>query len=393
VPSARACVVRLGFAVATSLVVPYAVAEKDTEPASEPTVGPSVRVHVVGALRYDLDLLQLLEEWLGANGIEHDVVRQARLRLDDIQAPRGSGPAVRIWLVALSPHRARLYFAEPDAARYLVRDVPLPSGFDEVGRERIVQVVLTSALAFMDQTAGSSLAEVQEALASESGAPSSVAQPLPGARQPPPNQVQTSPPTADQAPQRPSESAQDTTGWRSSLGGEILYGVTGKGEENIAQGPGLAFELGHGKDGLGLAFRVHGQYRLPHQASSARIRLSIQEAVTAGSMAVQAELQEPFCWRAELGAGAQFVHVEPRALTDDVVARDATWDARPFLLVGTGPAWRTRGIWVRVTARMDVQLGRTRYDVMADGEAQLELVVQRIQPGAFVELGGPLIHF
>lgn len=84
-------------------------------------------------------------------------------------------------------------------------------------------------------------------------------------------------------------------------------------------------------------------------------------------MTVQILLRQPIHWRAELGGGAQFVHFEPQATAGDLRPRDSGWDPRPFLLVGTGPAWRIRDVRVRATARVDIQLSRTRYEVMDYG--------------------------
>jgi hypothetical protein len=366
------CVVGLALAAAMALTPCHLRAAEEGGSPSVPAGAAGVRVYVVGALGRDQDLM---------------------LSLDQIKAPRGTGPPIRIWLVALSGRHARLYFAEPDTERYLVRDIPVPSGFDELGRERIVQVVLSSTLAFRDQAASSSLQEVEEAISSSVDTPRpQTPAPLPPQR-PSSDTVAGLPGGADRDRQRPSGTVREPRPWQSLFGVGAVYGVTGKGEENTAQGPGLTLELGRSRGSHEYGFRVQGQYRLPHEASSDRIRLSIQEVVTAGSITAQVQPDGVFGWRLELGGGIQFVHFTPRAMVSDVVAREARWDTRPFLLVGTGPAWHTRSMWVRVTARLDWQLSRTRYEIATGAGPRPELLVQRIQPGAFVELGGAPIHF
>ena len=230
-------------------------------------------------------------------------------------------------------------------------------------------------------------------MTSEPDALSSRPEAVPQATEPPRAAVPTSPPTQDRAPQTPDAAAREERAWSTEFGVGMLYGMTAKGEESVAHGPGLSLELIRVDSELDFGFRVHGQYRLPHEASSDRIRLSLQEAVTAGSVTAQIQLRRPIRWRAELGGGAQFVHFEPQAMDDNLTPRDPGWDTRPFLLVGRGLAWRMRDLWVRAIARVDVQLSRTRYEVMDQGEAQPELSVQRIQPGAFFELGGAPVRF
>jgi len=347
----------------------------------------------MGALGRDAKLEQLLSEWLGANDIRHEVVHQVELRFEDIKAPRGAGPAVRIWIVAIGSERARLYFSEPDARRYLLRDVPLGSGFDEVGREQIVQVVLASTLAFMDRAADSSLAELEQAMPSRA-APAPASEPI---RSTAAAGAEEQPTATGAGEPRDRARARTDPGSRHELafglGLSVLYGATDKGEEGIAHGPGVSMELSRGNGALGYALRVHGQYRFDRQVSSDRVQLSVREGVTAGSAVLRLQPGSPLGWRAEVGAGVQLLRVEPRARTDDVQAREAVHDERPFVLVAVGPTWRANGGWVRLTARLDVQLTRTRYDVQGQSGSQREFAVGRVQPGMFVEVGGEPIRF
>jgi hypothetical protein len=173
----------------------------------------------------------------------------------------------------------------------------------------------------------------------------------------------------------------------------LLYGVTSGGHGSIAHGPGIVVELGWSRGQLDLAVRVLGQYRFLREVRSDRIRLSTQDVVVAGSLSGQLQLTGPIGWRAELGGGAELVGYEPRMVSSEVMPRDAGSDTRPFLLVGMGPALRSHELWVRMNARLDIELGRTRYEIMTQGEAETELSVPRVQPGIFVELGGAPIHF
>ncbi len=384
---------RLGLLVALSSTALHTSAAEDIAPESVPTTRSGVRVHLMGELGRDTKLAQLLTEWLGANDVRHEVVHQVELRLEDIKAPRGSGPEVRVWVVAVGSRQARLYFAEPDAQRYLVREVPLASGFDEVGREQIVQVVLASTLAFMDRAADSSLAELEEAMPPRV---ESVAASEPEA---PPSTVPARVPTGTAGVAEPRDRVAGGMApaahheWATGVGLSVLYGASDKGEEGVAHGPGVSVELGHGNEAFGLALRLHGQYRFDRQVSTDRVQLSVREGVAAGSAVLRVQPGGPLCWRAEVGAGAQLLRIEPHARTDDVRARSAAHDERPFVLVAVGPAWEAHGGWIRLMARLDLQLTRTRYDVRGESGAESELAVKRAQPGMFVEVGGEPIRF
>jgi len=382
---------RLGLLAALSSTAPHTWAADESATAIEPAAEPGVRVHLMGELGRDTKLEQLLSEWLGANDIRHEVVHQVELRLEDIKAPRGSGPAVRIWVIEIGPRRARLYFAEPDAQRYLVRDVPLASGFDEVGREQIVQVVLASTLAFMDRAADTSLAELEQAMPARAPAAAAAEPDVSSSAAPPAPALKTTAPTSSR--DRGGTDLESGDEWMTGVGSSVLYGATDKGDEGVAHGPGVSAEVGYGDAVFGLAVRVHGQYRFDRHVTSDRVRLSIREGVTAGSVAVRVQPSGSLCWRAEAGAGAQLLRIEPHARTEDVRARQAVHDERPFAFVAVGPAWRAHGGWIRLMARLDVQLTRTRYDVQSETGARSELAVKRVQPGMFVEVGGELIRF
>jgi len=62
---------------------------------------------------------------------------------------------------------ARLYFRAPDGKGFLVRDVPLGSGLDALGRESIAQVVEASLVSLLHSGAGLSRAAFERELGSE----------------------------------------------------------------------------------------------------------------------------------------------------------------------------------------------------------------------------------
>jgi hypothetical protein len=73
----------------------------------------------------------------------------------------------RVWVfIALDgPLRARLYFRGPLGERFLLRELALRAGLDEVGRELIGRVVETSTLALLHSSEGLNRAQAEEDIA------------------------------------------------------------------------------------------------------------------------------------------------------------------------------------------------------------------------------------
>ncbi|HEY6723489.1 MAG TPA: hypothetical protein VI197_05630, partial [Polyangiaceae bacterium] len=109
-----------------------------------------VRVSLVGRA-YTHELSELLAEWLLLQRLQARIQPQPRLSLDDLLDSSDSN-SVRVWLTLRSPEQARLYVADARGRRFHVRDVPLDHGLDELGREKVAQVVLASVLAFVERS-------------------------------------------------------------------------------------------------------------------------------------------------------------------------------------------------------------------------------------------------
>ena len=360
------CGALLGFGV---LAAPSAQIARAAEPPTgemEIADAPLVRVHLVGPLGGDPAFRQLLEEWLGNSGLSVVVVRQAHLRLEDVTRPAADGPPVRVWVVAVDEHRARLYIAEPSTARYLVREVPVPSGFDEVGRERIVQIVLVSALAFLEQRASSSFQEVERAMIED-------VRPSPPRQPPTPHQASS--PVRERDRRSPAHLA---------LG--AVYGLALQGAEGVADGPGMVVQVGTGRDRARVAAFLLAQARLPRDVAARHLGLRIGEVAVSGGVAVEVG-RAPLVGRSEIGPALAAVWVDPDATTPGVRVVPPQWDVRPFLHLGLGLEWRLRAVWLALLGRCDVQPARTVYQLQGAEGRMAELSAPVVIPGVFAEVG------
>ena len=96
---------------------------------------------VEGVVRELVARLPIELRWSTASGIDIGQVLAQH-------APDGQ-VAARAWLDLSNPRRARIYVANAQDNRYVVRIVPLSDGYDEVGREVIGHIVEFALDAFL----------------------------------------------------------------------------------------------------------------------------------------------------------------------------------------------------------------------------------------------------
>jgi hypothetical protein len=167
---------------------PAAVAT--TAPAApEHASVPHVDVAVVGRFSNAEQMGARVASWFTGQGIAAQTRLAPELSPSSLFEPIET-PGVRIWLTQSTPTMARLFFAVQERSqppRFLVQDVELRSGVDELGIERLAQVAYFSAIAAWEGSAESSREQVEQGLgvkAAAAPAPAVVAtkpQPKPSA--------------------------------------------------------------------------------------------------------------------------------------------------------------------------------------------------------------------
>jgi hypothetical protein len=338
----------------------------ESDGAAPSAASPRVEVNLVGAAAHDAELRALIAEWLDANDVSHVTRGRRSLDLEDIERERGVGPPVRIWVAAPAPDRLRLYLAEPDTRRYLVRDVPLPSGLDELGRERSVQVILSSALAFMERRAASSLREVEAALREHPELSGEAAASEPrdrGVTEPEP---------------RPSP-------WRARVRLGAGYGFAAG--DRLSHGPGVAVGVRWTPAGVGFGLLLRGQYRLPSEIDTPSVRVSEASVPLSARGELGFELGTAVGLHLELGAGVELVSLTPlRATQANVEPREARWDQRPFVVAALGPSFWWGNLGAALRGELQLFTLDTHFGVATDAGERRELTLARLRPGALLEL-------
>jgi hypothetical protein len=365
--------VPLGLALFALLVAP--VAEGSTAAAEAPGDAPAaqdpsthVQVILVGPRAQLPEFSGLVEEWLTANGISHAIRSASTLALEDIKQARGSGPPVSIWVAVSSPQMMQIYLAEPDEGRYLVRNVPLPNGLDELGRERAAQVVLSSALAFMERRATSSLDDVEQALRAQAGTPT---------------------PTKPERPLRAGDhSAENRPPSRPvafGYGIGVSYALSYPTEP--VHGPGVLLFTAWSGSLWSARLLFRGQYHWQRTIETRRIRVFERGAALSLSGALLKKLAP--AWQAvlEMGAGLDSVLLMPEPLSgSDVEPRGPGRDTRPFVTGRLGAAWRTEQLEIDLLLGCDAYTLATRYLVHDEGSTAREFTRARLQPGLLLDV-------
>lgn len=154
-----------------------------------------VVVVLVGETGRNHELTALLFELLEREGVHPLFEREALFEPNTLLGEADTDAGVRVYIAFSPTASVRLYFRGPFGRRFILRELLLPGGLNEVGRESIAQVVATSTVALFDsstlagidrETAKATLA--RRAKEEVAPAPAQIATPK---RQAPPAPLQT----------------------------------------------------------------------------------------------------------------------------------------------------------------------------------------------------------
>ncbi len=322
---------------------------------------PRVDLTIVGDTTSPDALGKQVLSWFSSGVTETHVLRLQSIDASSIFAPsRVAG--VRVWIFIPKSNTARLLFAvqqEPNASpRFLVDDVALDGGLDEVGREHLGQVVYLSARALWAGNVESTKKEVEARLVTDWG------------QRPP-------------APS-PRPSPGPEPGVRSALGAE--YAMRFRGDEGISHGPGVLVGVVLPRRNLELAGYLRGGFSFPRSPENGGMTLDVMGGDLRIGLAGARRLSERIWITTELGPGLDFVGYSPSFDDDAVRASAGRLDVRPFAYAALGLRGNLGSVSVTLAGLVAVGLQRTHYDVSTASRATSEVLVpSRVQPG--VSLG------
>jgi hypothetical protein len=279
-----------------------------------------------------------------------------------------AGALVQVWVTRRSEKLVRLYFASASAetgkVRYLLRDLELEHGLDEVGAEELAQAVHLSTLALLEGQLESSREEIEQALKAE------------------PERAETvlTPPVA---PQRSAKIPEKPAASSVQLSPALGYAFDFRDDEGIAHGPRLRLGVA-GSSGLGLWSRL--QVTLPHRAELAQLDLELW----GGSLLLAPSVRRALAPRWQLclyaGGSLELVHYEAKAKPGLAFAPSSpSNELRPRAVLGALLAF---GTWPRLglVTELGVALGKTRYESERGGERRVVAEAALLSPSAGLEL-------
>lgn len=328
-----------------------------------------VDIVLVGRARAEGSLAARIQSWFGETA-RLSIAAEAELVAERVLGPL---PArhICVWLTLRSAQEARLYFAvggETRAAtRYLVRDVPLEHGFDEIGSERVAQVVHSSVTALIEGSiAVAERVEIERALAPAEHPPAPAAA-------------------------VPMRRRADTTSRRPALSPVLgaFYRGAFSGEEGFAHGPGVVLGASLEFHELATGLVARGYWTLPRMERFDEIALTFESlGALLGARGVW-RVSRRFAVDVELGAGLTWVSYDPKlAAPTGPVPRGSGAHTRQYYFVGFGIGPVLGPLRSGARVGLDYYPARTRYELASASGAPSRPVADssRLQPTVSIEV-------
>jgi hypothetical protein len=309
-----------------------------------------VRVDIVTPAELDLEFPLLLQEWFQLNSVAADIRRSPALNPREVLTRAPDENLLRIWVTFGRTDQARVYFVEPSGHRVLLREVSLRARFDEIAREQLAQVIVTSASAFMERRASSSIEDFKRALQDSSGTRT--------AREP----------EKHPEPERLEQPAVP----RLALRIGALYQLQLQRGSTAMHGPGIVLGVAHRTLQRRWLTGIKAQYAWSRTVELPEVNLGLDAFAMRASFGVEQRVSSHLEAGVEFGAGADRVSFSPARGRDTTVQPTAAASAwRPAVMADA------RASLVSAPVRLTLLLGtsayfrRSEYAVLRAGVVQV----------------------
>jgi len=347
------------------LICRRAVAHPSNGGSSRTPESWHVQVEIVSRTdRGDFDAV--LREWFQLNAVEADIHRGTNLNPRDVLSEVPDNHLLRVWVTFPKPDKATLYFVEPGSQRFLLRDVSLRANFDEIAREQLVQVIVTSAVAFMQRRASTPKEDFARALHSS-----------------PPVQVDIVPARAERFPKPNPHAAPFQTTLRA--GG--FYSFALEQSNTVTHGPGVLFGVVQSRDRFRIFADFAIQYLVPHTVQTSEIDITLRGFALRGSIGIERRWAQALAVGMQVGGGGDRMSFKPLAVNGTGVdAQAGATHFRPAL------ALDFRGVLDVASTRLALVVGSamylktTQYVVLRDGAPQVAYQPLVLEPHVALEV-------
>jgi len=333
--------------------------------AAAPSVAAApatVEIGLVGKVSDDRTLPRRITSWFDGRKFRVTTRSMSHLDSSQILIPRQKG-TVYVWVTLPKTSNTRIYFATTRRSGrdpvYLIRDLQLPRGLDEMGSERIAQVLHLSTLAILEGQAETRREEVERTLKADFAPDATHAQTTLYASKVNGNPANTQSPNSPEN----SNALADPRGVDIGVG----YGIGFHADEGIWHGPRASLEYF-----LSRSFAIGGLIRtaIPHSQDVEGITLSVG-AVSLGAIGCwHALVTQGVCAEVYAGPGLDVVYHRPtEARNPDATLAQGDTEARPTAIVGVGIVVGRTFPRVAFTTDATMLLSGTGYDLV-DGRSR-----------------------
>lgn len=342
------------------------------EARAEGTAGAQrVEITLVGELNDDPAFPSRVSSWFDREKFELAMRTAPQLDAQRVLLPDRAS-IVFVWATFSSKKRVRLFFASRASAEatdtlYLLRELELEHGLDEIGAERVAQVLYLSTIALLEGQEHSGREEIERGL--EQSAP------------PPPRAP--APPAAKRGkPERTAYRAKPRAETRFEPG--LGYGLSHRDEEGLWHGPRASLDV---VAPSGWGARTEVTSGLPHTQSFGTVELEFSAVAVTLAPMFGRSVSKALSLGGFVGPSLEWVRYTPeRDAARDVTPGDAASNFRPgatagaLLALGSGP---------RVVLVLEASLAFVRDEYELETGAGRERVGRAswISPSAGLEIG------
>jgi hypothetical protein len=324
------------------------------------------QIVMVGSVQDSAELRLVIRELLQRDGVEPEFTLSARFTPEALLAEPDSDGRVRVFISLPSPSLAQLYLRGPFGHRFLLRELALREGLDELGRESIAQVVASSTQTLLHTRAGIDREAARAGLTREPAPEPAVAAEPPAA---------TRSATPEPLPLQLEILARASGAWTGAalherLGGGLELGVRELLRATLHLRQRLLFEQ--------FAVQHLHTHGLEAEVRASALRLGLDVLRAWG----------PHSFGGGLLAGVDLLAIKPKKTSDPAWSlAEQGIDAVPMLRAELGYERQFGALALGCSVYADVALIDSYYEVREGSEVQRVAHPWRVAPGLALRLG------
>lgn len=355
----------------------------------------AAEVVLVGVIENAARLGFELGELLSAQGIVPHFQQRLTLSETDLVAQQKPDDPSRgtVWIFFPNATTARLVFADHAHVRFLIRDIPLPQGMDDVGRESVEQVIESCFLALLQGATAIGRAEMQAAMS-----PYVVSAPAPVASQNP-----VADPTPPQAPHAPLPGPSPSTRPKPSPSQALHPAAITQSQRVVthrlgvgygANGAGSDFGIEHGPELLAGAELIRRydslfaagvfDWHFPQHHRNSQFDLRVQSSRFWLILGWRKPLKDPTSFVATLGPGIGVTRVTTTSLAGLAAPVPGKSDVTVWARVQSGFEWGNAPLVFHLLLTADLSFYDVHFEIGRDGGREQLARAWLLRPGATV---------